>query len=492
MDIDKDESQKANGAAEPAPAAPAPAVVTVEEKLKAVVALVEKSVKTKDTRLLIGRLLRQTASVRKQLTPSIVKAFLQRTLPTDLESRAFLSTHVDQAASSSMDAEEATTSPQCEASTVIPEVELYSYLIVLLLLSDSKQWNLAKAVADNAVSRLSSINRRTLDVIAARIYYYYGLAYEQSGDLASIRSTLLGLHRTAVLRHDAIGQETLMNLLLRNYLHYNLYDQAEKFRSKAQKADQFRSGQQYCRYLYYLGRIRTIQLEYTEAKDCLQQSLRRAPTIAHGFRITVSKWLILVRLLLGEIPDRTEFAQPGMSAALQPYFELTQSVKAGDTIAFKQVADRHSSVFLADRTHNLITRLHQNVIRIGLRRINLAYSRISLAEIASKLHLASAEDAEYIVAKAIRDGGIDAVIDHEGGFVASRERVDVYSTCEPQAAFHARIAFCLDLHNEAIKAMRFEPDAHRHKTETSEERAERLAAEEELAKALEEEDKDDF
>jgi hypothetical protein len=30
-----------------------------------------------------------------------------------------------------------------------------------------------------------------------------------------------------------------------------------------------------------------------------------------------------------------------------------------------------------------------------------------------------------------------------------------------QAAFHARIAFCLDLHNEAVKAMRFDPDAHR-------------------------------
>jgi 26S proteasome regulatory subunit N3 len=28
-------------------------------------------------------------------------------------------------------------------------------------------------------------------------------------------------------------QETLINMLLRNYLHYNLYDQAEKLRSKA-------------------------------------------------------------------------------------------------------------------------------------------------------------------------------------------------------------------------------------------------------------------
>jgi hypothetical protein len=36
---------------------------------------------------------------------------------------------------------------------------------------------------------------------------------------------LLALHRTAVLRHDSVGQETLLNLLLRNYLHYNLFDQ---------------------------------------------------------------------------------------------------------------------------------------------------------------------------------------------------------------------------------------------------------------------------
>lgn len=32
---------------------------------------------------------------------------------------------------------------------------------------------------------------------------------------------------------NAVMQETLLNLLLRNYLHYNLYDQAEKLRSKA-------------------------------------------------------------------------------------------------------------------------------------------------------------------------------------------------------------------------------------------------------------------
>lgn len=51
--------------------------------------------------------------------------------------------------------------------------------------------------------------------------------------------------------------------------------QAEKLRSKAQRPEQSRSSQQYSRYLYYLGRIRAIQLEYTDAKDCLQQAARK-------------------------------------------------------------------------------------------------------------------------------------------------------------------------------------------------------------------------
>ena len=52
--------------------------------------------------------------------------------------------------------------------------------------------------------------------------------------------------------------------------------QAEKLRSKAQRPETSRSTPQLCRYLFYLGRIRAIQLEYTDAKDCLQQAGRKA------------------------------------------------------------------------------------------------------------------------------------------------------------------------------------------------------------------------
>lgn len=48
--------------------------------------------------------------------------------------------------------------------------------------------------------------------------------------LSLLCSTLMAAHCTAGLRHDAVGAETLLNLLLRNYLAYNLYDQVRKGR----------------------------------------------------------------------------------------------------------------------------------------------------------------------------------------------------------------------------------------------------------------------
>jgi 26S proteasome regulatory subunit N3 len=285
----------------------------------------------------------------------------------------------------------------------------------------------------------------------------------------------------------------LLNLLLRNYLHYNLYDQAEKLRSKAPRFEAH-SNQQFCRYLFYLGKIRTIQLEYTDAKESLLQAARKAPITARGFRIQCNKWAIIVRLLLGEIPERTVFMQKGMKEALTPYFELTNAVRIGDLELFRAVADKFVSTFSADRTRNLIVRLRHNVIRTGLRNISISYSRISLADIAKKLRLDSdnpVADAESIVAKAIRDGAIDATIDHANGWMVSKETGDVYSTNEPQIAFNSRIAFCLNMHNEAVKAMRFPPNSHKEK-ESAEKRRERLQQEEELAKHMAEEDDDDF
>ena len=66
---------------------------------------------------------------------------------------------------------------------------------------------------------------------------------------------------------------------------------------------------------------------------------------------------------------------------------------------FNEVLEEYGSKFQVEGTYTLIIRLRHNVIKTGVRMINLSYSRISLADIAHKLLLDSPEDAEFIVAK---------------------------------------------------------------------------------------------
>jgi 26S proteasome regulatory subunit N3 len=128
-------------------------------------------------------------------------------------------------------------------------------------------------------------------------------------------------------------------------------------------------------------------------------------------------------------------------------------VRTGSLSQFQQTLSKHAALFQADKTHTLITRLRQNVIKTGIRRLSLAYSLISLKDICVKLHLDSEEDAEYIVGKAIRDGVIEGKLVHEKGWMECSGAGGTKRGYGPEVAdvFGRRIGYCLELHNESVK-----------------------------------------
>jgi len=301
----------------------------------------------------------------------------------------------------------------------------------------------------------------------------------------------LQLLRTATLRHNFDGQVILLNLLFRNYLHYNLYDQAEKLASKTEFKTDKASSNELARYHFYLGRINAIQLSYTDAYRNLQQALRKGPReSAKGFRSIVTKFLVIVQLLLGDIPERSLFRTKGIIHSLVPYLHVTQAVRNGDVNHFKQSLEKYAPTFTKDKTLSLIQRLHHNVIKTGLRRINSSYSRIYFKDICSKLGLDSIQDAEYIVSKAISDGIIDATINHAEGYIKSSDKVDIYSSNEPERAFAQRIDFCTQIHNDAVKAMRYPPDFKKPKDEKIEKTKETETDADNIADLIDDDDEE--
>jgi 26S proteasome regulatory subunit N3 len=508
MTTAKTSPSKVDGVTTPAPAASVDPSEALAADLRRSLALLERSVAAKDLRL-VARMLRSPGPMRPRLNPSILAKTVSCYVPASYPHReavlAALTAVPDDPAAMQVEtiemlekpakadgdaiSESALSALDKPAPTETPEVSAYLHLLSVLVLLDAKRGEDAVAISSSLIDSLGSFNRRTLDEINARAFFYYARSIELYGKLSSIRAGLLAAYRTAVLHHDAASQAVLLNLLLRNYIAYNLYDQADKLISRA-PFPETRSNNQLSRNLYFTGRIKAIQLDYSEALWNLQQAQRKAPqSSALGFRTTVQKFMVIVQLLTGEIPDRAVFRQPNMKAALMPYLLITKAVRVGDLAAFTEVTETHSALFTKDGTSSLITRLRHNVIKTGLRKLSTAYSRISLAEISSRLYLDGAVNAEGVVAKAIHDGVIDAVVDHKQGFVRSNENMDVYSTTEPTEAYHTRIQFCLGVHNQAVRAMRF-PD-NKEDEETPDQRLERLKEQEDLVATLDEEDDED-
>ncbi|KAI1808771.1 proteasome regulatory subunit C-terminal-domain-containing protein [Daldinia bambusicola] len=479
--------------------------------IKSNFALLDRAVALFDARFTL-RALRSISSLRKRLTPDILAQVIAETFSVSSTSASVAKqllvaigkedVPLGRQASSDMEIDSEPKAPakngnKKENKEAIPEIDIFLSILVQVYLFDSKQFQQGAEFSKYLSERIHSLNRRTLDSLSAKVYFYYSLFCEQLAPLppspqspiVAIRPTLLTALRTAVLRKDIDIQASVIVLLLRSYLLTSHISQADLLVSHTQFPENA-ANNQVARFLYYLGRIRAIQLRYTEAHEHLTAATRKAPasSCALGFAQTATKLLLVVELLMGDIPERATFRVPSMEQALHPYFLLVQAVRVGNLEDFEVTIADHADTFRRDGTYSLILRLRQNVIKTGIRMMSLSYSRISLRDICIRLHLGSEESAEYIVAKAIRDGVIEATLDRERGFMKSKEVGDVYATREPGEAFHDRIRACLALHDESVKAMRFPMNQHRLELKNAQEARER---EREMAKEIQEGDLDE-
>jgi 26S proteasome regulatory subunit N3 len=326
------------------------------DDLKGHIRFIEKAVLTKEARY-VSRVLRALSSTRKKLNHVVLWRIVSMYFPLASADKDFLLSFLDEPMETECVVPIRPRSSRGGSSGPLPEVTLYLHLLVVIHLIDTQRNTDAVKCVDTLIEKVQSLSsRRSSYELSAKCYFYYGRAYELVERLHEIRSFLHSRLRTASLRHDIDGQATLLNLLLRNYLHYNLYDQAFKLHSKADFPESA-SNNEWARYLYYLGRIQAIQLDYSSAQRNLVQAIRKAPQqSAIGFKQMATKLSVTVQLLLGEIPDRSVFREPVLWKPLQSYLQLVQAVCTGDLSKFAAVVEEYCQQFKKDHTYTLILR----------------------------------------------------------------------------------------------------------------------------------------
>lgn len=289
-------------------------------------------------------------------------------------------------------------------------------------LVDKKFYQQAFQALQYLIPYVKSVDSITIQHLRAKAYYYLSFVAEKSNIYKEIINELQSAYRKSCLDMDEITQVTLINCIVRFYLLNDAVEQARNFLSKTKFHENVSTNED-ARYHFYLGRINAIQMNYSQAFFHLTNSMRKAPEkCGQGFKTIVQKLLIIVELLMGEVPDMKTFTHIKCLGSLKPYLELIKAVRQGNLDTFKSVLVTYEKNFIKDGNYTLIQRLRHVVIKIGLRKINLSYSRISLKDITEKLKLESEKETEYIIAKAIRDGVFLAKINHDEGYVQSMVR----------------------------------------------------------------------
>ena len=348
--------------------------------------------------------------------------------------------------------------------------EIYGFIFMILLtkIIDNRNYRDALDAVKNLILFFKTNESLTINTLKAKAYYYLALITEKLGNQDEIINELQQAYRTACIEMDQISQVTLINCIIRYYLNNKNIEMARSFISKTKFIENISSYED-ARYLFYIGKIEAIQMNYSDSYTHLSSAFRKAPEkTGQGFKNLVNKYLILVQLLMGEIPDMKSLMKSNRVVdydEFKPYLLMLKIVKQGNLDEFKKGMKAYEFNFKKDGTLNLVQRIRQVVIKAGLRKINLSYSRISIKDITEKLKLENEKETEYIIAKAIRDGVFLATINHEKGYVQSKEIKDIYSTFEPQRSYQSRILFLNNIFVESQKSMKYSSQQEQAKKE---------------------------
>jgi 26S proteasome regulatory subunit N3 len=228
-------------------------------------------------------------------------------------------------------------------------------------------------------------------------------------------------HNMASLRRDVETQASLLNSMTRDILRSSQVEQSEKLLSNSNFPETFITISSAATFATAAAFKPYDWNTPRPTPTSVNASAKLPPTQALAFALPPSASLITVQLLMGEIPERHVFFLKGMKTELSPYLAITQAVRQGDLAVFTKTVSLQATQLQTDGTYTLISRLAHQVVKAGLRKLHVSYSRLSLPDVADRLGLPSAKTAEYVVSKAVRDGVVDASIHHEESYVQSHD-----------------------------------------------------------------------
>ncbi len=131
------------------------------------------------------------------------------------------------------------------------------------------------------------------------------------------------------------------------------------------------------------------------------------------------KLLIISLISNGRIPSLPKYTSRVVLSQTKPicsiYHELAQAFLSYDQEKLADLRTKYHDTFVQDKNVGLVAQLEKSLYKKNIQKLTKTYITLSLNDMAAKVKLSTAKEAEHLMLNMIKDGEIFATINQKDG-----------------------------------------------------------------------------
>jgi len=208
-------------------------------------------------------------------------------------------------------------------------------------------------------------------------------------------------------------------------------------------------------YYYYGGLIYLAMKEYESALFSFQVAVTTpSMAISQIMLESYKKFVLLSVYIHGKIIPLPKYTSPIVSRYLKPlsgpYTELSEAYAKHDTDELRAVANKYQLFFQNDNNIGIVKQVIASLTKKRIQKLTKTFLTLSLVDMASRVKLRDADEAEKYLLEMIENGSIYATIDQQAGMVSFHNNPNQYNTSNVINKIHSEMDKCINLNEQLV------------------------------------------
>eukprot|EP00794_Sanderia_malayensis_P019975 gene19975-21933_t len=210
-------------------------------------------------------------------------------------------------------------------------------------------------------------------------------------------------------------------------------------------------------YYYYGGMVYAALKNFESSLFFFEVAVTTpAMSVSHIMLESYKKFILVSLLLTGKVVTLPKYTAQVVRRFLKPlsspYNEIANAYNTHDPEQLQTVANKHQQIFQRDNNVGLVKQVLASLYKRNIQRLTKTFLTLSLSDMALRVKLQSAREAENYLLEMIEAGEIHATIDKKDDMVKFHDSLDGHETTAMLQRIDKEMRKCIQL-DEKLQQM---------------------------------------